>query len=496
MASIITKLLSSVFSSKELRGLMLGLDASGRTTALYKLKLGEVVTTIPTIGFNVETIEYRDFAMTFWDVGGCDKIRPLWRHYFQNTSVVLFFIDSNDRERFKEVATEFQKLFLEEELRDAVVVVLANKQDLPNAMTPEEVRAGLRLSEIKERRIELFGTSGVTGDGLYEVMDWITANYNKANPKPPAPPTEPKPQPDRKKDILEEWLEVEDEPDEEFLHKFDTYTLDSWDHRTHLRIAWLLLTRYGRQEGKDRIFEGIRKFIENSTRSRKTTFHETLTYFWIHMVHYAMVATKNPTNDFKGFLLMNPRLSNGGLFLEYYKKDTMMNNPEARKQVILPDIKPLPSIISPLPSQPKPIVIPATSSSPVEDSDELFLSKFENKTLDRWNHHCLLRVIWSYLARDGRRKVVNTIFSSLQEFQKQGFHYSLTYFWIQLVEYYTALTGAKSFSELISAANDLKDEQLYLKYYKKATIMSSQAQSQMVLPDLKPFPSIVTVGKK
>jgi len=53
MASVIAKLLSAVFPTKELRGLMLGLDASGRTTALYKLKLGEIVTTIPTIGFNV-----------------------------------------------------------------------------------------------------------------------------------------------------------------------------------------------------------------------------------------------------------------------------------------------------------------------------------------------------------------------------------------------------------------------------------------------------------
>lgn len=64
------------------------------------------------------------------------------------------------------------------------------------------------------------------------------------------------------------------------------------------------------------------------------------------MIHYAMEATKNPTGDFKGFLLMNPQLANGGLFLEYYNKRTMLNNPEARKQVVLPDKKPLPSLIS------------------------------------------------------------------------------------------------------------------------------------------------------
>lgn len=66
---------------------MVGLDAAGKTTILYKLKLGEIVTTIPTIGFNVETVEYKNISFTVWDVGGQDKIRPLWRHYFQNTQV-------------------------------------------------------------------------------------------------------------------------------------------------------------------------------------------------------------------------------------------------------------------------------------------------------------------------------------------------------------------------------------------------------------------------
>jgi ADP-ribosylation factor protein 1 len=81
---------------------MVGLDAAGKTTILYKLKLGEIVTTIPTIGktkcllkifnlrihelgFNVETVEYKGISFTVWDVGGQDKLRPLWRHYFNNT---------------------------------------------------------------------------------------------------------------------------------------------------------------------------------------------------------------------------------------------------------------------------------------------------------------------------------------------------------------------------------------------------------------------------
>merc|ERR1712226_1037887 len=72
-----------------MRILMVGLDAAGKTTILYKLKLGEVVTTIPTIGFNVETVEYKNLSFTVWDVGGQDKIRPLWRHYYQGITTFI-----------------------------------------------------------------------------------------------------------------------------------------------------------------------------------------------------------------------------------------------------------------------------------------------------------------------------------------------------------------------------------------------------------------------
>ena len=53
-------------------------------------------------GFNVETVEYKNISFTVWDVGGQDKIRPLWRHYFQNTQGLIFVVDSNDRERIGE----------------------------------------------------------------------------------------------------------------------------------------------------------------------------------------------------------------------------------------------------------------------------------------------------------------------------------------------------------------------------------------------------------
>jgi len=157
---------------------MVGLDAAGKTTILYKLKLGEIVTTIPTIGFNVETVEYKNINFTVWDVGGQDKIRPLWRHYFQNTQGLIFVVDSNDRERVKEARAELEKMLSEDELRDAALLVFANKQDLPNAMSVAELTDKLGLHSLK-RKWFIQAACATTGDGLYEGLDWLSNSLSK-----------------------------------------------------------------------------------------------------------------------------------------------------------------------------------------------------------------------------------------------------------------------------------------------------------------------------
>ena len=109
MGLALSRVWERMFGKKEMRILMVGLDAAGKTTILYKLKLGEVVTTIPTIGFNVETVEYKNISFTVWDVGGQDKIRPLWRHYYQNTQGLIFVVDSNDRDRVEAARDEMHR---------------------------------------------------------------------------------------------------------------------------------------------------------------------------------------------------------------------------------------------------------------------------------------------------------------------------------------------------------------------------------------------------
>ncbi|KAK7819728.1 hypothetical protein U0070_012334 [Myodes glareolus] len=179
MGLTISSLFSRLFGKKQMRILMVGLDAAGKTTILYKLKLGEIVTTIPTIGFNVETVEYKNICFTVWDVGGQDKIRPLWRHYFQNTQGLIFVVDSNDRERIQEGAAVLQKMLLEDELQDAVLLLFANKQDLPNAMAISEMTDKLGLQSLRNRTWYVQATCATQGTGLYEGLDWLSNELSK-----------------------------------------------------------------------------------------------------------------------------------------------------------------------------------------------------------------------------------------------------------------------------------------------------------------------------
>ena len=174
MGSYFAKVWQRMLGSREMRILMVGLDAAGKTTILYKLKLGEVVNTIPTIGFNVETVEYKNISFNVWDVGGQDKIRLLWRHYYTNTQGLIYVVDSNDRERIDENREELHKMLAEEELRDAVLLVFANKQDLPGALTCPEITDKLGLHTIRGRTWFIQSTCAVRGDGLYEGLDWLS----------------------------------------------------------------------------------------------------------------------------------------------------------------------------------------------------------------------------------------------------------------------------------------------------------------------------------
>ncbi|PPD85106.1 hypothetical protein GOBAR_DD17957 [Gossypium barbadense] len=171
MGILFTKLFSSLLGNKEARILVLGLDNAGKTTILYRLQMGEVVSTIPTIGFNVETVQYNNIKFQVWDLGQT-SIRPYWRCYFPNTQAIIYVVDSSDTDRLVIAKEEFHAILEEEELRGAVVLIFANKQDLPGALDAAAVTEALELHKLKSRQWAIFKTSAIKGEGLFEGLDW------------------------------------------------------------------------------------------------------------------------------------------------------------------------------------------------------------------------------------------------------------------------------------------------------------------------------------
>ena len=110
--------------------------------------------------------------MTIWDVGGQDKIRQLWKHYYENTDALIFLVDSNDPERIGEARDELHRVLADDGLRNAQVLVLANKQDLPSSMRPDRVAEAMGMHSLRHKWY-LQPCSAVSGDGLYEGLEWL-----------------------------------------------------------------------------------------------------------------------------------------------------------------------------------------------------------------------------------------------------------------------------------------------------------------------------------
>lgn len=133
----------------------------------------ENIQTIPTIGFNVEVLQYKNIKFQVWDLGGQTSIRPYWRCYYPNTDAIIFVVDSCDVERLGIAKQELMAMLEEEELKDAILLVFANKQDSKGALNARSVSEALGLSEIKNRQWSIQETSALKGAGLFEGFDWL-----------------------------------------------------------------------------------------------------------------------------------------------------------------------------------------------------------------------------------------------------------------------------------------------------------------------------------
>ncbi|OIV93750.1 hypothetical protein TanjilG_07653 [Lupinus angustifolius] len=172
---------------KEMRILMVGLDNSGKTTIVLKINGEDTSVISPTLGFNIKTITYQKksrhisihieigrYTLNIWDVGGQKTIRSYWRNYFEQTDGLVWVVDSSDLRRLDDCKMELDNLLKEERLSGSSLLILANKQDIKGALTPEDIAKVLNLEAMdKTRHWNIVGCSAYTGEGLLEGFDWL-----------------------------------------------------------------------------------------------------------------------------------------------------------------------------------------------------------------------------------------------------------------------------------------------------------------------------------
>ena len=168
-----------VLGNEEHKIIIVGLDNAGKTTILYQFLMNEVVHTSPTIGSNVEEVVFKNIRFLMMDIGGQESLRSSWQTYFAHTEYVILVVDSTDRERLPITKQELFRMLQSEELRNASVLIFANKQDIKDAMTSAEISKQLSLTSIKDQAWHIQACCALTGEGLYQGLDWIASRIKR-----------------------------------------------------------------------------------------------------------------------------------------------------------------------------------------------------------------------------------------------------------------------------------------------------------------------------
>jgi len=159
---------------EERRILVLGLDNAGKTTVLQCFQNCACEPTIPTVGFNVETVRYKRLTFRVWDLGGQSSIRPYWRCYYPNTNAIVYVVDSTDTARFNQSKEELLTLLTEPELKGVPLLIFANKQDVDSAATVEDVEEAFSLHLISGRKWSLRPSCATDQYGVAGGLEWLS----------------------------------------------------------------------------------------------------------------------------------------------------------------------------------------------------------------------------------------------------------------------------------------------------------------------------------
>uniref|UniRef100_A0ABK0LT77 ADP-ribosylation factor-like protein 6 n=1 Tax=Rattus norvegicus TaxID=10116 RepID=A0ABK0LT77_RAT len=191
---------------KEVHVLCLGLDNSGKTTIINKLKpsnlgtepralhlLGKHSTTelnpqpqhiydcaqvqdiVPTIGFSIEKFKSSSLSFTVFDMSGQGRYRNLWEHYYKDGQAIIFVVDSSDKLRMVVAKEELDTLLNHPDIKHRRIPILffANKMDLRDAVTSVKVSQLLCLENIKDKPWHICASDALKGEGLQEGVDWL-----------------------------------------------------------------------------------------------------------------------------------------------------------------------------------------------------------------------------------------------------------------------------------------------------------------------------------
>mmetsp|Transcript_22517 Transcript_22517/g.39805 ORF Transcript_22517/g.39805 Transcript_22517/m.39805 type:complete len:206 (-) Transcript_22517:252-869(-) len=167
-------------SMSDARILVLGLDNAGKTTCLKQMSNESISTVSPTQGFNIKSLVQDNFRLNVWDIGGQKVLRPYWSNYFEDTDCLVYVIDSADQKRVSEAGDQLHELLENEKLYGVPILVLANKQDLLNALKPKDIIKSLNLMKIPKSHVWMIAPcSAKTGKGLQEAIAWMIKVLNK-----------------------------------------------------------------------------------------------------------------------------------------------------------------------------------------------------------------------------------------------------------------------------------------------------------------------------
>ncbi len=155
----------------------MGLQNSGKTT-LVNVICGTFTDTIPTVGFNMKKVVKGNVVMKLWDLGGQQRFRTMWERYCRGVNAIVFVLDSTDHAKIPSAKSELHSLLEKQVLVGIPLLVLGNKNDLPGALSVDEIIEQLDLASITQRQVSCYSISAKNSNNIDITLEWLTKHAN------------------------------------------------------------------------------------------------------------------------------------------------------------------------------------------------------------------------------------------------------------------------------------------------------------------------------